>query len=198
MAKLVIVNGQDKGDEHVLVTEQTIGRLQSNSIPVRDTRMSRRNTRVYSVGTGFRVEDMKSKNGTFLNDERITVPKDLDEGDEIRVGETIFVFLAEEESGTPAAAAPEVDVPRVSQGPGQIEIRSTTAPTHPADLIQPKSDKALQYSKHATGSQTQTSLAFLRQDLGQRDGGFRLLVFFGVLLIAVGLFWLVMTLVAGS
>jgi pSer/pThr/pTyr-binding forkhead associated (FHA) protein len=36
------------------------------------------------------LEDLNSKNGTYLNEEPVTAPTQLERGDLVRVGDTIF------------------------------------------------------------------------------------------------------------
>ena len=94
MARLVVKSGSDRGHEFPLAETQSIGRLARNEIAIDDTRMSRSNTRVYRLGKRWMVEDLKSKNGTFLNGKTI-LKSVLNDNDEIRVGETHFSFIAE-------------------------------------------------------------------------------------------------------
>ena len=50
--------------------------------------MSRRHAAIRSVDGGFGVEDVGSKNGTFVNDHRIDEVTLLKPGDEVRFGNT--------------------------------------------------------------------------------------------------------------
>ena len=171
MARLIARNGVLKDRDFVLGESQTIGRLSANEIPVEDTRMSRKNSRVYRLGRRWMVEDLGSKNGTFLNGNRIEKAV-LTDADELRIGETLFDFVADAD-----LAGDEIVLEEV----GGMEVR----------------DRPLSYSPFAKEDATQTSFLWLRQDMGQRDGGFRLLVFLGLLLVAGGLFWLVQMLISG-
>jgi len=69
----------------------SIGRAASNDITVPDTSVSSEHCRVRPEGGIFVVHDLKSTNGTFVNDKRIKRHA-LVEGDVVRVGETTFVF----------------------------------------------------------------------------------------------------------
>jgi pSer/pThr/pTyr-binding forkhead associated (FHA) protein len=44
------------------------------------------------------LKDLKSTNGTFLNDKKITSPSVLKHGDKITVGKTIMQFIVTEKS----------------------------------------------------------------------------------------------------
>ncbi len=101
MSKLIITSGEDAGKEVVLGDTQIIGRLPSTAIPIKDAGSSRQNTRVYRSQGGYVVIDLNSKNGTFVNEERVE-RADLNDGDVIRIGTTALRFVFEEEA--PAAA----------------------------------------------------------------------------------------------
>jgi DNA-binding winged helix-turn-helix (wHTH) protein len=66
-------------DPHVLV------RLDLPSV-------SRQHARILIESAGAAVEDLGSKNGTYVRGERITAPARLDDGDEIRVGHVSLTF----------------------------------------------------------------------------------------------------------
>lgn len=168
MARLVVKNGVARGQEFPLMESQVIGRLAKNGIPIEDTRMSRENTRVYKLGRRWLVEDLSSKNGTFLNGSKVEKGV-LSESDEIRVGETHFTLVLDEYD------------------------RAENPPEDPSALSSKDmgiSKKALSYSKFASDDATQTSFLWMRQDLGQREGSFRFLILLGIVLFAVGLFFL--------
>ncbi|NBW87515.1 MAG: FHA domain-containing protein, partial [Planctomycetia bacterium] len=56
-----------------------------------DNEVSRRHAEIRRVGEGFVVGDLKSSNGTFLNDARVE-RAELANGDRIRIGRTILVY----------------------------------------------------------------------------------------------------------
>ncbi len=182
MAELIVIDGPESGREFALRADQTLGRLQANDIPIHDAKMSRKNTRIFRQGKHWVVQDLGSKNGTWLNGESIHAER-LEDGDEIRVGETLFRF-ALTEKGTKGSAG-LADVAKATEagsrrGGGAV------------------SEHALSFSKWSDVERTQTSFFSLRQDLSQRDTGFRFLVFLGVLLVAAGIFFLIQILVAGA
>ena len=72
-------------------TALSIGRAPTNDIAVPDTSVSSEHCRVRPEGGIFVVHDLKSTNGTFVNDRRIS-RHPLVEGDVVRVGETVFLF----------------------------------------------------------------------------------------------------------
>ncbi|HEY6049712.1 MAG TPA: FHA domain-containing protein, partial [Thermoanaerobaculia bacterium] len=51
----------------------TIGRSSMNDLPISDKMLSRQHTRILRDGNGgLSIEDMGSRNGTFVNGERLT------------------------------------------------------------------------------------------------------------------------------
>jgi two-component system cell cycle response regulator len=71
----------------------TIGRDDDNEISVDQSTVSRRHSRVFSDGRQHWVEDLKSTNGTFVNDREIAAPTPLRNGDLIRCGSAVFKFI---------------------------------------------------------------------------------------------------------
>jgi pSer/pThr/pTyr-binding forkhead associated (FHA) protein len=73
----------------------TIGRLPDNDIAVADGSVSRRHcTIVVHASRGCEVFDTASKNGTFVNGQRIKGMTSLKAGDQIRLCDRQFVFIA--------------------------------------------------------------------------------------------------------
>ncbi|HVE91710.1 MAG TPA: FHA domain-containing protein [Actinomycetota bacterium] len=88
-----------------------IGKTASNDAPVPwDHKVSRLHAVVERYASGWCVRDVGSRNGTFLNGERIVGDRVLRPGDEIRIGETRLLFkfpaTASTVSVTESAKAP--------------------------------------------------------------------------------------------
>jgi len=81
------------GHEHQLRGEMTtIGRAVECDIVITSKRVSREHARLVRDGRRVMLEDLKSTNGTFLNDERILEPMELRDGDSVGVGDVKFTF----------------------------------------------------------------------------------------------------------
>jgi len=84
-----------------------LGRADDARVLIDVARVSRRHARVV-VGDGKAVlEDLGSRNGTFLRGQRLTQPSELNDGDEICIGTVLLVFRTSSgnsttESGTGA------------------------------------------------------------------------------------------------
>jgi hypothetical protein len=108
MPILSIVSGPEKGKKiNLSRTEPAVfGRDAGCTAQLTDILSSRRHFQVLFENGSFHVQDLGSSNGTLLNDEKVD-KSPLDEGDEIRVGETRLLFSvpAAEKTARPAGAA---------------------------------------------------------------------------------------------
>jgi DNA-binding response OmpR family regulator len=85
--RFLVQGGLLKGTEFVLTEESTsIGRAPESDIVVDDRLASRRHARVYREHGQYVVSDCESRNGTFLNGQRISEPHVLRDGDELQIG----------------------------------------------------------------------------------------------------------------
>ena len=71
-------------------SEIFIGRELTSSLPIIDDTVSGQHARLAYRHNQWWVEDRKSTNGTFLNDEPVQTMTVLVSGDEIRVGQTVM------------------------------------------------------------------------------------------------------------
>lgn len=70
-----------------------IGRGAENEVVLHSDSVSRRHARVESGAGSYRVVDMHSTNGTYVNDELVN-DRELHRGDQIKIGDTILKFLS--------------------------------------------------------------------------------------------------------
>jgi hypothetical protein len=68
-----------------------IGRSRGSGISLHDSEVSRRHARLAAHDGTLFVEDLESKNGTFLNGRRVTESIEVREGDAIDVGTTRLI-----------------------------------------------------------------------------------------------------------
>ena len=94
MPRLIVIKGADEGKQFELTGERlTAGRESSNKVRLCDTEASRRHAEFVRTPDGYRLLDVGSANGTFVNNQGV---KDvlLQPGDQIRIGQTVLVFSA--------------------------------------------------------------------------------------------------------
>jgi FHA domain len=72
----------------------TLGRDVNNAIVVDDQFASAQHAVLTFRGRTWYVEDLKSTNGTFVNDKRVS-RHTLADGDEVQIGETVMQFRSE-------------------------------------------------------------------------------------------------------
>jgi hypothetical protein len=90
--RLVATGGTYLGQVFPLSGTAVIGRDAANGIALdRDTTASRRHAQISAEGAGFRIQDLGSSNGTFVNGARVTEVV-LQPGDEVSIGGTRFRF----------------------------------------------------------------------------------------------------------
>lgn len=101
-AILTMLTGLDAGQVYGLDRDETVlGRGHNADLRVEDTGVSRRNTRVVRLATGYFVEDLGSRNGTFHNGQRVLVRAKLAMGDRLQLGPSVtlrFVLVDEAEA----------------------------------------------------------------------------------------------------
>lgn len=190
MGKITITSGPDAGKEHPLADSQVLGRLGKCTIPLKDTRASREHARIYkSRGTYF-VTDLNSKNGITVNKQQVRKAQ-LSPGDRIQIGETWLQidFVPE-----------PVDAPRARSqkdpGPLSADIKVRGSSGISAEAIRTGSHKVGKGGR-TQNNVTRTSLAWLRTDLAQVSGLYRLMLMLGLVLLAGGLGYLAYLAVAG-
>jgi hypothetical protein len=77
----------------------TLGRRSNNDVPLPDLKVSRQHARIENSGSSWSLIDLKSRNGTRLNGETVSVPSPLHHNDIIEIGLSRLRFeLAEERS----------------------------------------------------------------------------------------------------
>jgi DNA-binding winged helix-turn-helix (wHTH) protein len=72
--------------------ENVLGRDASATVVLEDESISRRHARVAIVGASATIEDMQSKNGTFLGDQPVEGVSPLKDGDAVRLGTVKMTF----------------------------------------------------------------------------------------------------------
>lgn len=69
-----------------------VGRSLECEIVISDPHISSQHLQIDKTGQGFTILDLRSVNGTYINDVKLLNPVSLKDGDEILLGITKFVF----------------------------------------------------------------------------------------------------------
>ena len=97
MASLLVVSGTNEGDSYPLGRRTlVIGRDEVCPIQIVDDTASRKHAQIrFDDGDGgYHALDLKSANGMFINDRRITGETSLADGDIIKIGNCELFFSA--------------------------------------------------------------------------------------------------------
>ena len=87
----VVTAGAEVDDSRPDEHERLIGRHRDNSIQIPDLGVSGFHARIYRGPDGFTLEDLKSRNGTWINGTRI-YHATLANGDHVHIGQTDLVY----------------------------------------------------------------------------------------------------------
>lgn len=110
-----------------------LGRHPNCEIVLDDVAVSRNHAQILESHGTFFLEDLRSRNGTFLNGERLRARVELRDGDEIRISETVFVFGSGGTTLTGNAPARDQKGPANQYGGGESPFRMTLLP--PSDEV---------------------------------------------------------------
>jgi DNA-binding response OmpR family regulator len=108
---LMVQDGALAGHEFRLDRDaMTLGRGEECDFVVPDRQISRVHMRVRRQATGYFLEDLDSKNGTFVNGRQLTagVPVFLQDGDEIQLALSVRMLFVGAEATLPLAAHEEL------------------------------------------------------------------------------------------
>ena len=95
MWKLTIEDDEGKPTSLPLVhDEYTLGRGETNAIRLTDRNVSRKHSVLKKTDAGWVLSDQQAYNGTFVNNERVSGVRALQDGDKIQLGSTVIVRFA--------------------------------------------------------------------------------------------------------
>jgi hypothetical protein len=116
----MVVDGLARGSIFTVPPGRSeIGRLAGTAVTLPDATVSRRHAEVDRSAAGVRVRDLGSANGTYVNGVRLQGARELNDGDEVRVGAVILRFST--------GLAP-TDTAR----PPPLPTEGSTSPTRPS------------------------------------------------------------------
>jgi pSer/pThr/pTyr-binding forkhead associated (FHA) protein len=131
--KLIVLAGSKEGLEIPLKKDKfLIGRAKECALRAGSEAISRRHCAIIHREKGWTVRDLGSRNGTYVNDEKITKEVPLNEGDQLRVGPLSFRVAAVPSKEAPAAAAPQ---PQTAANPAKTSGSKKPPVKDVADVV---------------------------------------------------------------
>ena len=133
--RLLVIAGPSKDSTIPLPDgEATIGRDPTNIVPLVDPSVSRKHCLLRPEDGRFQIRDLDSRNGTLVNGEAVK-EQWLRHGDEIATGDSVFLFLVEDdERPTSPASRVEFDDSRPT---------ADTKVLHPKEVLYLQPDRLL-------------------------------------------------------
>ncbi len=127
MACLFVIQGRDQGRRFELDAPVIgVGREATSAIRLHDVEVSRRHAQIVQTAENFRLVDLGSSNGTFVNEQKIEKHV-LQSGDRVQVGRTLMIFTGNEDRSSVNLAA-EVDI--IERGPASDGSRIVSSMSH--------------------------------------------------------------------
>jgi transcriptional regulator with GAF, ATPase, and Fis domain len=133
-ARLEVVSGPLEGRTFPLTEDEvSIGREPCNQISLLDSLVSRRHCVIRRDGQGFLIQDLESRNSTFVNNlpvkERL-----LAHGDQVRIGKSILVFQGLPNEPSDGNASLHLDSAATPGGPTMILRKQDAIYLQPSQL----------------------------------------------------------------
>jgi phosphoserine phosphatase RsbU/P len=128
MATLQVLKGYNQGATVNLEGDKIVlGRNADCNIVINLPAVSREHARIVRVQGKFFIEDLKSRNGTFVNNKEITSRTQLNDRDQIKICDSLFTFLE---------AKPRPPIPESMRRPETIVEEEEGSSTVEATLAQ--------------------------------------------------------------
>jgi Nif-specific regulatory protein len=125
--RLAAIAGPLKGKSFTLVADETsIGRESASQICLSDASVSRRHCTIKCEGSLFKINDLESLNGTFVNDVPVK-ERFLEHGDRLRIGDYTFSFLLHEGDIPSTSNTVLLDESKITTGANTLQVRIADA-----------------------------------------------------------------------
>src|SRR5450631_3531187 len=131
--RILLISGPLKDSSFVLSgNEISLGRDSSNAVAISDVSLSRRHCLLAREGDRFTIRDLDSRNGTLVNGVAVK-ESPLQHGDQVSVGDSVFIFLLHEDTDEPASDLVEFE----------DRLTQATARLNPQDVLYLQPDRIL-------------------------------------------------------
>lgn len=110
MPRLIVIKGTDEGRQFALASDALpLGRDSASKIRLTDTEVSRRHAEFVRSPDGYRVRDLGSANGTFVNGQSVRDVL-LQPGDHVQIGQTVMVYTLDRGELAPTDLADRISL----------------------------------------------------------------------------------------
>jgi transcriptional regulator with GAF, ATPase, and Fis domain len=131
--RLIVIAGPLRDSTFALPNgEIYVGRDPSNVLAITDPSLSRRHCAIARDNDGYKIRDLDSRNGTSVNGVAVKEAR-LRHGDQISVGDSVFVLLLQEDAEESTAGRIEYE----------DSLTQATAQFHPQDVLYLQPDRIL-------------------------------------------------------
>jgi DNA-binding response OmpR family regulator len=103
---LLVLRESDARREWPLGDELLIGRDPAAAVRLPDRQVSRHHARIRRTAGGYEVDDLGSKNGTWLNGRPVAGPTPLNDGDELSIAARYKLYFVDAEATAPVTFDP--------------------------------------------------------------------------------------------
>ncbi|MCC7361286.1 MAG: FHA domain-containing protein [Anaerolineales bacterium] len=177
LARLIVEQGPTPGAEFTLSgAEMRLGRELDCDINLISEQVSRHHAVIKQVPEGYQLTDLNSRNGTYVNTKRLTAPRLLRDGDEVRLGQFVALRFVAPAVGTetiiappPVVAAPPPTLVAAAPPPAADSTLVAKRPTAPMPIppVEPAPPPRLTIT--VGGAPTHYALTAAEYSLGRAD-----------------------------
>lgn len=161
-ALLAVVQGGVVARSSVALREQVlVGRDPTSSLAVDDASLSRSHFAIREQGRAWEVEDLGSRNGTFLDGQRVRAPREVRAGSVIRAAASMFLVVGD------ASAASHLEIESgwglvggFALRPLRARLRAAAADDGPLVIVAP-TGTGKELAAHAIHAESGRSGAFV-------------------------------------
>lgn len=150
-ARLVLLDGR----------RMTIGRGLENDIPIADPESSAVHAALEPLAGTWTVRDLTSRNGTFVNGERVLTERPLHRGDEIRIGRSRLVYRPESSTTAIDLTATPHGVPDLTRRERDVLLALFNGRIPDAAFVEPASTREIATTLHVTDAAVKQHLVKL-------------------------------------
>ena len=143
--KLKVLRGKSAGKEIPIPAPRfLIGRSNDCHLRPKSDSISRNHCTILTRDNQVWIRDLNSRNGTFVNGERITEEEEIKDGDQLQIGKLEFsVVVKQSKKDADAAQVAETKLGEIGDEPDSLDFDVTewlqeTEATSPEDAIAPE------------------------------------------------------------